>query len=562
MFFKNCIKMLLTIFWCFESFSQIMCFNFCFDSSHKDQRLQGNIFKKIDVTNEMECIVSCAKEPCCRSINHRRKFSQGRWSLCEMLHTDLNNSKENDLKHNRFYDYIFLNSPFKEYNKTCELQSSFNKSYDLLFPNAHAENMILMDNMMPNMSEITLVFWIKMNSSQRMALFSYAIEDSPDEFFVGFQKNWLIIRMQSKDILKLNIPQINNGFWHHLAIIIGHMDKKIILDGFKIYNTTKLNNSLPLLHGGGVVAIGQKLECVNGVFDPKMSFVGKISYLNLWNNDVTRDKSCHKMLIIDECTSGLNENTFVIKWNLMYQFASGNVIKVPSLAKFGFSSCKEALKDDSAKDGVYLVKTKTSLGYSKVFCKKTISGCSGEGWTLVMKIDGNKKTFDFDSSLWKNKNSYNIENGKTGVDNLETKIPTYWSTNINKICVGMRFKGETNFISIDFHANSLYDVIADGKYHQTNVSRNKWMSLITDSALQPNCNKEGFNVFDKINSHPRVRIGIIGNNEKNCRSSDSFIGFGCTYERCTQNAQINSCGNTVFRHNKEQLKSMGYIFVL
>ena len=58
-----------------------------------------------------------------------------------------------------------------------------------------------MDNMMPNMSEITLMFWIKMNSSQQMALFSYAIEDSSDEFFVGFEKNWLIIRMQSKDIL-------------------------------------------------------------------------------------------------------------------------------------------------------------------------------------------------------------------------------------------------------------------------------------------------------------------------------------------------------------------------
>ena len=78
---------------------------------------------------------------------------------------------------------------------------AFNKSYDLLFPNAHVENMILMNNEMPTMSDITLMFWIKMNSSQRMALFSYAIEDSPDEFFVGFEKNWLIIRMQSKDIL-------------------------------------------------------------------------------------------------------------------------------------------------------------------------------------------------------------------------------------------------------------------------------------------------------------------------------------------------------------------------
>ncbi|XP_046863743.1 uncharacterized protein LOC124457555 [Xenia sp. Carnegie-2017] len=551
MFLKNCIKVLLTIFWCFEYSRQIMCFNFCFDSSHKDRRLWSNIYKKINVKNEMECIVSCAKEPCCRSINHRRRLSQGSRSLCEMLHSVLNKSKENDLNHNRFYDYIVLNSPFKEYNETCELQSSFNKSYDLLFPNAHSENMILMDNVMPNMSELTLMFWIKMNSSQQMALFSYAIEDSSDEFFVGFEKNWLIIRMQSKDILKLNISQINDGFWHHLAIIIGHMSKKIILDGFTICNKTKLNHSLPLLHGGGVVAIGQKLECVNGVFDPNMSFVGKISYLNLWS----------KMLIIDECTTCLNQNTFVIKWDLMYQFTSGNVTKVPSLPKFGFSSCKEALKDNSSKDGVYLIMTDTSLGYSKVFCMKNISGCSGEDWTLVMKIDGKKETFDFNSSFWTNKKSYNIKNGKTGVDNLETKLPTYWSTKINKICVGMKFEGETNFISLNFPAKSLYDIIADGKYRQTNVSRNKWMSLIYDSVLQPNCNKEGFNAKAGKESFARVRIGILGDNKNHCKSSNSFIGFGCTYKNCTRNAQKNSCGNFKRCNRNNNKQSMGYIFV-
>ncbi|XP_046863442.1 uncharacterized protein LOC124457205 [Xenia sp. Carnegie-2017] len=34
-----------------------------------------------------------------------------------------------------------------------------------------------------------------------------------------------------------------------------------------------VNHSLPVLRGGGVVAIGQKLECENGVFDPEISFV-------------------------------------------------------------------------------------------------------------------------------------------------------------------------------------------------------------------------------------------------------------------------------------------------
>ncbi|XP_046863406.1 uncharacterized skeletal organic matrix protein 5-like [Xenia sp. Carnegie-2017] len=176
-----------------------------------------------------------------------------------------------------------------------------------------------------------------------------------------------------------------------------------------------------------------------------------------------------------------------------------------------------------------------------------------------------QKTFDFDSSFWKNKNSYKVENGKTGMDDLEAKLPTYWSSKINKICVGMRFNGETNFISFVFQAKSLYDIIASGKYCKTNGNRTKWMSLIKESVLQEKCNTEGFNVVDESNLHPRVRIGIIGNNENSCRTSDSFIGFGSTYWHYRRNAQINSSGNSANCHNKnlaKQFKSMGYIFAL
>ncbi|XP_046863594.1 uncharacterized skeletal organic matrix protein 5-like [Xenia sp. Carnegie-2017] len=293
--------------------------------------------------------------------------------------------------------------------------------------------------------------------------------------------------MQSQHILKLNNSAINDGIWHHLAIIIGRTRKKIFLNGSTIYSEPMVNHSLPLLRGGGVVAIGQKLEY--------------------------------------------------------------------------FSSCKEAMKYGSSKDGVYLIKSDTLLGYSKVFCMKNILGCSGEGWTLVMKIDGKKETFDFESSFWRNKKSYKIENGKSGVDDLETKLPTYWSTKINKICVGMKFKGETNFISFNFQAKSLYDIVADGKYRQTNVSRDKWMSLIKESVLQRNCNKEGFNAKDEEKLFRRLRIGIIGNNENNCRKSNSFIGFGCTYKKWKQNAQINSCGNGRSFQGLKNKQSMGYIFV-
>lgn len=44
-----------------------------------------------------------------------------------------------------------------------------------------------------------------------------------------------------------------------------------------------------------------------------------------------------------------------------------------------------------------------------------------------------------------------------------------------------------------------------------------------NSALQVNCNKEGFNVETAAE---KVRIGIISNQENDCSSCDSRIGVG------------------------------------
>jgi len=48
-----------------------------------------------------------------------------------------------------------------------------------------------------------------------------------------------------------------------------------------------------------------------------------------------------------------------------------------------------------------------------------------------------------------------------------------------------------------------------------------WKTLIgSQASLQRNCNKEGFNV-----AIGKARIGIVGNNENDCNSCDSRIGF-------------------------------------
>jgi len=116
-----------------------------------------------------------------------------------------------------------------------------------------------------------------------------------------------------------------------------------------------------------------------------------------------------------------------------------------------------------------------------VYCHMTdddLGSCGGGGWTLVMKIDGNKRTFHYSSSLWVNQESFNVSEGETGLDLQETKLPTYWNTPFSKICLGMKIGHQINFIVINKQANSLYSLIADGQYRNTSLGRNTWKKLI------------------------------------------------------------------------------------
>jgi len=172
-----------------------------------------------------------------------------------------------------------------------------------------------------------------------------------------------------------------------------------------------------------------------------------------------------------------------------------------------------------------------------------------------------QRTFHYDSSYWTDKKAYGIPEGETGLDQKETKLPTYWNTPFTRICLGMKTGDETRFILLGQKASSLYSLIQDGKYHPTSLGRDEWKKLIgSQASLQQNCEKEGFNVLSDNAGSSKARIGIVGNNEDDCITSDSRIGFGTGgYPDDT-----NTCGN-VAQHGgdsgDEFIKAMGYIFV-
>ena len=169
-------------------------------------------------------------------------------------------------------------------------------------------------------------------------------------------------------------------------------------------------------------------------------------------------------------------------------------------------------------------------------------------------------TFHHDSYYWSNKVAYNSAGGETGFDEIETKLPTYWSTPFNKICLGMKVNWQKRFIVLNIHASSLHSLIADGQTRNTNLGRHTWKRLIGPQAsLQRNCNQEGFNTKSGDN-RVRARIGILGNEQNECYSPDSRIGFGTGGDP----GNSNTCGNEASHspdNGNRHIQAMGYILL-
>ena len=185
---------------------------------------------------------------------------------------------------------------------------------------------------------------------------------------------------------------------------------------------------------------------------------------------------------------------------------------------------------------------------------------------LIIHLFPSQPTFHFSSKLWSNKVNFNLPGGKTGIDAHETKLPTYWNTPFSKICLGMKIGHQEKFVVLLKQASSLHSLISDGLYRPTSLGRNKWKSLIGSASLQPYCNQEGFNTkWSLSNPGPAIRaarISILGNEQNDCISCDSRIGFGTGGDP----DDTNTCGNEAFAetgadNGGKHIKAMGYIFV-
>ncbi|XP_028396022.1 uncharacterized protein LOC114520024 [Dendronephthya gigantea] len=228
-------------------------------------------------------------------------------------------------------------------------------------------------------------------------------------------------------------------------------------------------------------------------------------------------------------------------------------------------SCKELLEEDvNLQSGIYHLQSNFSGEKYPVYCLMDHNfDCGSGGWTLVMKTDGKLSTFTYASPYWTNNKSYAVEDGLEGLTEKESKLASYWNTPFKKICLGMTVNGDRRWIVLNYEASSLYSLIADGQYRNTSAGRATWKSLIADSSLQPFCNQDGFSITKTYNKL-YVRIGLYANNQNDCGTPDSCIGFGISYNSCGMTSNI-TCGNIAqcsgTDRGKRLTAAFGYILV-
>uniref|UniRef100_A0A4W5JV27 Pentraxin family member n=1 Tax=Hucho hucho TaxID=62062 RepID=A0A4W5JV27_9TELE len=156
-------------------------------------------------------------------------------------------------------------------------------SFNLDFEVSGIHGYVMMDSMMPALTEITCTFWMRSSDTTNYGTpISYAVEGCDNAFLLIDYNGW-VLYVNGKERIT-DCPAVNTGQWHHIGVSWRSWDGdwRVYING----NPSDGGKGLSVgttIPGGGALVLGQDQDQRGEGFNPVESFVGSLSQLHIWD---------------------------------------------------------------------------------------------------------------------------------------------------------------------------------------------------------------------------------------------------------------------------------------
>ncbi|XP_058479498.1 sushi, von Willebrand factor type A, EGF and pentraxin domain-containing protein 1 isoform X3 [Solea solea] len=164
-----------------------------------------------------------------------------------------------------------------------EMSSAFNLDFEV----SGIHGYVMMDGVMPALTEITCTFWMRSSDTINYGTpVSYAVDGSDNAFLLIDYNGW-VLYVNGKERIT-DCPAVNTGHWYHIGVSWRSWDGdwRIYING-KPSDGGKGLSVGTTIPGGGVLVLGQDQDQRGEGFNPVESFVGSMSQLNIWDRVLT-----------------------------------------------------------------------------------------------------------------------------------------------------------------------------------------------------------------------------------------------------------------------------------
>ncbi|KAJ8929510.1 hypothetical protein NQ314_017803, partial [Rhamnusium bicolor] len=277
-------------------------------------------------------ILPCDYKPChghtiCININEENATKESYRCICPEGYTGKECTEEiNFCENSPCLNGGSCSSNQSSYSCSCsslyhghDCQYKRNTKYLLHFQSYDTNDYVRLNGFTDNITEITACLWMQtLDSFNYGTLLSYATRYI-DNAFTLTDYTGLVLYINN-DYIVTDVL-LNDGYWHHVCTMWQSYNGsyKVYIDGKVIKYGTGLSTNT-YIQGSGNMIVGQEQDIIGGKFSQSESFVGKMTYIDIWSKFLTdEDVLTH----FNDCNDSFFGNLYA--WPQMQDFIKGGV---------------------------------------------------------------------------------------------------------------------------------------------------------------------------------------------------------------------------------------------